>query len=74
MIWMDSRSEAECDDIRNTIGEEAINRNNGNRVAPWFIDPKALWIKKHEPHIFDATHKFLSPSVTAPIACAETSR
>ncbi|GAB5471114.1 MAG: xylulokinase [Rhodospirillales bacterium] len=62
MIWMDSRSEAECDDIRNTIGEAAINRNNGNRVAPWFIDPKALWIKKHEPHIFDATHKFLSPS------------
>lgn len=62
MIWMDSRSEPECDDIRVSIGEDTINRNNGNRVAPWFIDPKALWIKKHEPHIFDATHKFLSPS------------
>ena len=62
MIWMDSRSEPECDDIRTSIGEDTINRNNGNRVAPWFIDPKALWIKKHEPHIFDATHKFLSPS------------
>jgi len=62
MIWMDSRSEEECSDIRATIGEGVINRNNGNRVAPWFIDPKALWIKKHEPHTFDATHKFLSPS------------
>ncbi|MER8864639.1 FGGY family carbohydrate kinase [Mesorhizobium sp. M0751] len=62
MIWMDSRSEEECDDIRRSVGEATINKNNGNRVAPWFIDPKALWIKKHEPHIFNATHKFLSPS------------
>ena len=62
MIWMDSRSEPECEDIRRSVGEATINRNNGNRVAPWFIDPKALWIKKHEPHIFNATHKFLSPS------------
>lgn len=62
MIWMDSRSEAECDDIRRRVGESEINRINGNRVAPWFIDPKALWMAKHEPHIFAATHKFLSPS------------
>jgi xylulokinase len=62
MIWMDSRSEPECEDIRRSVGEATINKNNGNRVAPWFIDPKALWIKKHEPHIFNATHKFLSPS------------
>lgn len=62
MIWMDSRSEPECTDIRNRVGEEQINRINGNRVAPWFVDPKALWIAKHEPHIFAVTHKFLSPS------------
>lgn len=62
MIWMDSRSEQECQDIGDVVGEDTINSNNGNRLAPWFIDPKALWIKKHEPHIFDATHKFLSPS------------
>lgn len=62
MIWMDARSEPECEDIRTRVGEAAINRNNGNRIAPWFIDPKALWIKRHEPHIFSAIHKFLSPS------------
>ena len=62
MIWMDARSEPECQDIRNSVGEEAINRTNGNRVAPWFIEPKALWIKKHEPQLFNAIHKFLSPS------------
>ena len=42
MIWMDSRSEEECTDIRNTVGETTINKINGNRVAPWFVEPKAL--------------------------------
>lgn len=62
MIWMDSRSEDECQDIRNAVGEDTINSINGNRLAPWFIDPKALWIKKHEPSVFNATHRFLSPA------------
>ncbi len=62
MIWMDARSEEECQDIRDTVGEEKINYNNGNRVAPWFIEPKALWMKKHEPANFDKTHCLLSPS------------
>ena len=44
------------------VGEDKINHNNGNRIAPWFIEPKALWMKKHEPSLFDRTHKFLSPS------------
>lgn len=62
MIWMDSRSEEECTDIRNTVGEATINKINGNRVAPWFVEPKALWMKKHEPHNFEKTYKLVSPS------------
>lgn len=62
MIWMDSRSEEECADIRKTVGEDTINKINGNRVAPWFVEPKALWMKKHEPHNFEKTYKLLSPS------------
>jgi xylulokinase len=62
MIWMDARSEKECQEIRDRVGEDKINHNNGNRVAPWFVDPKALWMKKHEPELFDKTHKLLSPA------------
>jgi xylulokinase len=62
MIWMDSRSEEECQEIRERVGEDKINYNNGNRIAPWFIEPKALWIKKHEPELFEKTYKFLSPA------------
>jgi len=62
MIWMDARAEKECQEIRDRVGEETINHINGNRIAPWFVEPKALWIKKHEPHIFDNTYSFVSPS------------
>ncbi len=62
MIWMDARSEAECQDIRDRVGEDKINYNNGNRIAPWFIEPKALWMKKHEPKNFEDTYCLLSPS------------
>jgi len=62
MIWMDARSEKECQEIRDRVGEEKINHNNGNRTAPWFIEPKALWMKKNEPDLFEKTYKFLSPS------------
>lgn len=61
-IWMDGRSENECQWIRDNVGEERINWNNGNRVAPWFIDPKALWMKTHTPDNFARTHKFVSPA------------
>ncbi len=62
MIWMDARSEVECQDIRDRVGEDKINHNNGNRVAPWFVEPKALWMKKYEPQNFEDTYCLLSPS------------
>ena len=46
MIWMDARSEAQCQEIRERVGEDRINENNENRVSPGVIDPKALWMKQ----------------------------
>lgn len=62
LIWMDGRSDPQCDEIRERVGEERINHVNGNRIAPWFIEPKALWLKGNEPSVFKETHKFLSPA------------
>jgi len=62
MIWMDARTEPECQDIRDAVGEARVNHINGNRLAPWFIEPKILWMKKNEPENFERTHKFLSPA------------
>lgn len=62
MIWMDSRSHRECEEIREQVGENRIKAVNGNRVASWFIEPKALWLRRHEPEVFAAVHKLLSPA------------
>ena len=62
MIWMDSRAQTECDDIRAQVGEERIQSVNGNRVACWFVEPKVLWLRRHEPWVFDQIHKLLSPA------------
>jgi xylulokinase len=62
MIWMDSRSHAECEQIRERVGEDRINAVNGNRIASWFIEPKLLWLRTHEPETFRRIHKILSPT------------
>jgi xylulokinase len=62
MIWMDSRSQRECEEIREQVGEDRIKAVNGNRVAPWFIEPKAMWLRRHEPDVHDAINKLLSPA------------
>jgi xylulokinase len=62
MIWMDARSHAECEEIRERVGEARINAVNGNRVASWFIEPKLLWMRTHEPDAYRRIHKLLSPT------------
>lgn len=66
MIWMDARAEEECNEIRERVGEEVINYNNGNRIACWFIEPKALWMKKHEPGLLTRLISSYHLQATAP--------
>jgi xylulokinase len=52
LIWMDRRAEAECARLRDTVGEETVRRVTGNRVDPYFVAPKLLWLREHEPETF----------------------
>ena len=40
LIWMDRRSEKECDFLRQKIGEAKIKEITGNRIDPYFAFPK----------------------------------
>ncbi|TLS38438.1 FGGY-family carbohydrate kinase [Pseudalkalibacillus caeni] len=44
--WQDKRTLAECEEIRETIDEEAIYNKTGLRIDPYFSLPKILWLKK----------------------------
>lgn len=50
LIWMDSRSEAECEILRQTCAH-AILRVNGKQPAPYNADPKLMWFARHEPDV-----------------------
>jgi xylulokinase len=59
MIWMDRRAEAEAVALSELLGESVIERVTGNRSDPFYIAPKLLWFRTHEPDRFAATHIFV---------------
>lgn len=77
LLWMDVRAHAEADAVLAT-GDEALRVNGGGRgpvSAEWMI-PKALWLQRHEPEVFDAAHTiceyqdFLTLRLTGERACS----
>ncbi len=59
LIWMDRRSEPQCSQILQTIGQPVFSQITGNRIDPYFALPKILWFKQEEPDLYDKTWKFL---------------
>ena len=59
LIWMDRRSEQQCERLRATIDEAAILRINGGRIDPYFLAPKILWLRDEAPDAYAHTHQIL---------------
>ena len=59
MIWMDRRSEPQCNLLRQTLGQPLVSQITGNRIDPYFALPKILWYKQEEPDLYARTWKFL---------------
>lgn len=61
ILWNDTRTSEECDNIYKTIGEEKLLSITKNQALEGFTLPKILWVKKHEPEIFKKAEYFLLP-------------
>ncbi len=48
IIWMDARSVAQSEFMREKAGADIL-RLNGKQPAPYNYDPKLIWLKQHEP-------------------------
>lgn len=59
ILWLDRRTEDECEWIKNNIGLEKCMELSGNRVNHYYWGPKALWFKNKEPQLFKKTWKLL---------------
>ena len=58
ILWNDLRCENEAEEARKTIGIEEIFSTTGYPPGQWTLY-KALWLKHHEPAIYEATAKLL---------------
>lgn len=61
LIWCDQRSQAQVDWINRTVGAEFVVQQIANPVLTGFTLPKLLWVRDHEPHLFERVRKVLLP-------------
>ncbi|MBI1371928.1 MAG: xylulokinase [Phycisphaera sp.] len=62
LLWNDQRTAAECSEIEKIAGgRRKLIDMVGNPALTGFTAPKILWVRKHEPHVFEATKHILLP-------------
>ncbi|MBV9802667.1 MAG: xylulokinase [Solirubrobacterales bacterium] len=61
ILWNDQRTQAECEEIEQTIGLEKLIALTGNRALTGFTAPKLLWLRNHEPDIYDRIARIALP-------------
>jgi len=60
-MWNDQRTGPQCAWITEKIGAERVLRLTGNPVLPGFTAPKIIWVREHEPEIYEKAAKVLLP-------------
>ena len=58
ILWNDTRSHEEAAELD---GDPLFRRVTGNIVFPGFTAPKLLWVRRHEPAVWDRVAKVLLP-------------
>src|SRR6478736_3447733 len=61
ILWNDQRTAAECDAIRAAVGPERLIAISGNDALTGFTAPKLVWVRDHEPAIWDRIAHVLLP-------------
>jgi xylulokinase len=61
ILWNDQRTAAECDAIRAAVGRERLIAITGNDALTGFTAPKLVWVRDHEPDIWQRVAHVLLP-------------
>ncbi|NLE43518.1 MAG: hypothetical protein GX620_02250 [Chloroflexi bacterium] len=60
IVWLDNRSSEEARLIERQFGAERVYEVTGSpEVVPTWAATKILWLKRHEPDVFEKVHKYL---------------
>jgi len=61
ILWCDTRTDRECRWINETVGLGRLRATVANLALEGFTLPKILWVRSHEPAIYERIHKILLP-------------
>ncbi len=61
ILWNDQRTQAECEEIESTIGLDRLIELTGNRALAGFTAPKLLWLRNHEPDVYEQMNRIALP-------------
>ncbi len=62
ILWNDQRTAAECAEItKRAGGPRALIRLVANPALTGFTAPKILWVRRHEPRVYERSRMFLLP-------------
>ncbi|MCD7818511.1 MAG: FGGY-family carbohydrate kinase [Lachnospiraceae bacterium] len=59
MIWADQRAREQVDELVRAVGFERMYAINGHRPSASYSIEKLMWIRDHEPEIYEKTWKML---------------
>jgi xylulokinase len=62
LLWNDQRTQTECDEIESAVGGRAqLIKLVSNPAFTGFTAPKILWVRRHQPEVFERCKKVLLP-------------
>jgi xylulokinase len=61
LLWNDQRTQAQCDRITQSVGEERLISISGNPALTGFQAPKILWLRDEEPENYERVVRVLLP-------------
>lgn len=61
IIWCDQRTGQECEEITRRVGKERLLAITANPALTGFTASKILWVRNHEPEIYEKCRHILLP-------------
>ncbi len=61
LLYRDNRAAEQAARMRATVGDAEFHRRTGHVPEAFHIGPKVLWLREHEPEIFDQARCYLQP-------------
>lgn len=61
IIWMDRRAGAQCERVRQHLGDEQIFQLTGLNLDATHVAPKIRWLADQRPEVYERTSYFLLP-------------